>query len=223
MIKARQYGNPIDFWLCEKSRMDRQFVEGYGKEVVAAHSPGKNFHLVGTSSHSKQYLVPRGTPPTAIRNALRNGGSGIYRFEIFAKNNDPCPEIYVGKTTDIAERIKAYIELTRRLLALRNGMTVRVDKYVPRFVHYRIALALWSGSDVKLSWSPSSGPNDQLEREEQLEIARYICEYVGKERCNYDKILNGKGSFRRAERLNDDEWVKVRDLFLKEQYKPLAV
>lgn len=197
-----------DFVLCQRTAFDPQCKEGYTRHDCIEEPIKPPKRLQGQPSSS--YVWPRRELPQRLKQHLSKDRA-IYRFEIYSRTGNNCPELYIGKAACLESRMQDYVEMTRRALALYSKRYVRVDKSGLRFVHYRIARALIEKRHVKLCWYTypcAQGGGETSEREEQLQIARAICDYTAQGGCGYGKVLNGMDAFKsQVHRLNlESDW-----------------
>ena len=178
----------IKFWLCDDEAYDKKCMCGYDQKPTKNKYPSFNEQGNGAMGPVR----PLRDLPESLKTLKAE--SAIYRLQV---NGVEHPEVYIGKATSLRSRMADYVEMTRRVLALRFRFKVYSDKHGLRYVHYWVARALSENEKVNLSWYyyPMEQSNGHtLARQEQLEIAKTICEYDNKG-C-YSHVKNGMESFK---------------------------
>ena len=117
-----------------------------GSVVIAL--PGMSFSPdYPPSKWDPKAMTARRTLPTALASVTDD--PAVYRFEF----GIPTTNWYVGETGDFRDRLKAYAEMTRLLLALRlYPGPVCIQKHAFRAVQVCLADAMLSHPQVTLSW-----------------------------------------------------------------------
>ena len=139
--------------------------------------------------------IKAGRDLNGISGDVPENTSGIYAFKI----NHPeqlLPKIYIGKTSSLRSRLSDYAEMTRRLIALKDGYRVWADKNGFRYIHYEIANALLAGANITFEYYyvPKEMSRD-LTRLEQLEIAHAVVRYS--QHNHYELVLNEMAGLRK--------------------------
>lgn len=148
----------------------------------------------------------------SAENECLNNKAAIYRF-IIQDRNGGSPYVYIGKASNLKSRFCDYVEMTRRLLALYNGLAVWTDGNGFRFIHYEIADALINDRQVTFEFFiPSEKLSKQaLSRLEQLEISHAVMQHYNN-KCYDEKLLNAMDGLHSEEHDGlPSQWQDVRN------------